>query len=93
MTEIPDDFANWKHLLYVADTISELPADPSSYEEIRRLLNSLDEHFPRSLNPLEDFRAYAVRQFCKSLAQSLQSLHESKPSPGLFRWIKREQKK
>lgn len=64
------DFAKWRHLLFVAESISKLP-DDKLMSEMQELMHSLDEYFPRSLNPLSDFRAYATRQFCKSVSNAI----------------------
>lgn len=72
------DFASWRHLLFVADQISSLP-DHELLVGIQGLMNSLDEHFPRSLSPLIDFRSYANRQFCKSISNAIRRIEKSQP--------------
>lgn len=71
---LPENFANWKHLLYAADVLSQLPSDRSSLKQLKELLNSLEVHFPRGLNPVGDFQAYAFRQFCKALSKTLEKI-------------------
>jgi hypothetical protein len=85
MKEKPDalpDFASWRHLIFVADRISNLP-DHELASGIHELMNSLDEYFPRSLHPLKDFRSYATRQFCKSISRALHQLENPSPKSSL----------
>lgn len=74
----PPNFSSWRHLLFVADQISSLP-DHELMVGIQELMNSLDEHFPRSLSPLIDFRSYANRQFCKSISKAIRRIEKSQP--------------
>lgn len=97
MEDKPDnslpDFNRWKHLLFVADRVQDLP-DEKLLEESTELIQSLLEHFPRELHPIEDLRAYAVRQFCKSIALALSRIEKSSPKPnGFLRWMRRESEK
>lgn len=88
----PNDFSNWKHLLYIADCLFELPKKGESLSEIRQLLGSVEEHFPRTLNPLDDFSAYTVRRFCMALRIALESVEEHPPPSLLSKWLGKNSK-
>jgi hypothetical protein len=74
----PLDLGSWKHLLYVADAISQIPTDKNALNELVGLLNSLEVHFPRTIDPVDDFRAYAVRRFCMALRKTLFEMNNQK---------------
>lgn len=71
-----ENFSKWRHLLFAANSLSELSKEQLPFIELRRSLGSLEEYFPRELNPLDDFPAYALRQFCKSLSKTLDSIED-----------------
>lgn len=67
---------SWKHLLFAAESLVELPRNEKVIAEVRRLLDSLEEHFPRSIDPVEDFPAYSVRRFCLALNSLFEDLEK-----------------
>lgn len=68
-----EELGSWKHLIYAADVLTEMQSKDRQaiLRGISHLLASLEVHFPRNLDPVEDFRAYAVRRFCLALRNSL----------------------
>jgi len=60
------DFSKWQHLLYVAEKLRE---ESCSNEDVKTLLSSLEIYFPRTLNPVDDFRGYAARHFFKAITE------------------------
>lgn len=64
----------WKHLIYAAETLSERGRNPHSIRKVVECLNSIEEVFPKTLDPIEDFEGFALRQFVKALKSSLVQL-------------------
>ncbi len=81
-TEVP--IGSWKHLLYAAESLMDLPKDKEALSEAIRMLNSLEEHFPRTIDPVNDFPAYAVRRFCLALNSVLEDLSKNSPNSSSF---------
>ena len=79
LDELSHDLGNWRHLLYAADTLLQLPKEKDVFFELTHLLISLEEHFSRNLDPIDDFEAYAVRRFCMALRSVLEEREEEIP--------------
>ncbi|RKH92521.1 hypothetical protein D7Y04_42605 [Corallococcus sp. AB038B] len=72
----------WQHLLHAAflleeeDSAARARGDTSGTEErqrrVKRLLDSLLEVFPSSLDPVDDFEGYAVRRLAQVLLRTLE---------------------
>ncbi len=60
----------WQHLVTVASLLDESPPERSA-AEARGLLHSVLEVFPQSIEPADDFEAYAVRRLAASLLRAL----------------------
>lgn len=68
-----DEWARWKHLLYISELIEGLNQGPSDIPKMIALFESLEEcAFPKSVDPVEEPHAYAVRQFIKALKNALE---------------------
>ena len=72
----------WQHLLHAAflleeeDSAARARGDTTGMEErqrrVQRLLDSLLEVFPSSLDPVDDFEGYAVRRLAQVLLRTLE---------------------
>ncbi len=58
----------WDHLVAQPFAIDDAPAD-SLLEQTQAALASLDEVFPRSLDPIDDPAGYAVRRFVRAVGR------------------------
>jgi hypothetical protein len=67
-----EEWARWKHLLYISELIETLLAGSPTIPNVLTLFESLDSAFPKSLDPIEEPQAYAVRQFVKALKIALE---------------------
>ncbi|HNS95368.1 MAG TPA: hypothetical protein PLJ27_17415 [Polyangiaceae bacterium] len=66
----------WMHLVHGADRLEE-SASEQAFEVACNYLQSVLEVFPKDLDPVDDFEAYAVRRLARSI------LHVMKPPPPL----------
>lgn len=61
----------WKHVIYAAETLSGIERSPTSIEQIIKCLDEIEEVFPKTVDPVEDFEGYALRQFTKAIKSAL----------------------
>lgn len=66
----------WKHVIYTAEALSEMTRDPASIENVIKCLDDIEEVFPKTLDPVEEFEGYALRQFSKALKSALLRIQE-----------------
>lgn len=62
----------WQHLVTIAHLLDESPPERSA-AEVRALLHSVLEVFPESIEPVDDFEAYAVRRLVASIVRALEA--------------------
>lgn len=63
----------WQHLVTCAFALEEAPAEARQVE-LARVLASVAEVFPRTLDPVEDFEGYAVRRFVLALTEAVSAV-------------------
>jgi hypothetical protein len=61
----------WQNLLATAMSLEANASDPAA---VRRLLDSVLEVFPASLDPVDDFEGFAVRRLAQAFRQALPPL-------------------
>jgi len=62
----------WQHLVTIAFLLDESPPERAA-GEVRVLLQSVLEVFPESIEPVDDFEAYAVRRLAAALLRALEA--------------------
>ncbi len=62
----------WQHLVTIALLLDESPPEMAT-AEVRALLHSVLEVFPKSIEPIDDFEAYAVRRLAAALLRALEA--------------------
>lgn len=74
--EIPKHWSRWKHVILTAEMLSaDLARNPNRQIEIELMLRSLEsveEMFPKALDPVDDIEGFAFRQFCRAFRKSLE---------------------
>ena len=76
----------WRHIIYASEYLAAIQENPNpkSFQEIVKCLESIEEVFPKILDPIEDLEEYALRQFVKSLKSTLLILNQEKKSEGTW---------
>ena len=63
----------WQHLVHAAELLEEPGTDALKRRaRLEVLLCSLLEVFPSTLDPVDDFEAWALRRFTQALRKSLE---------------------
>ena len=62
----------WQHLVTMAFHLDESHPEVAA-AEARSLLRSVLEVFPRGIEPIDDFEAFAVRRLAASLLRALEA--------------------
>ena len=62
----------WQHLVTIAILLDESPPERAA-GEVRVFLQSVLEVFPESIEPVDDFEAYAVRRLAAALLRALEA--------------------
>ena len=78
------DADRWTQLLALAEALAAVgpspsPPGPEGEQRLREITSALlavQELFPKSTDPVDDYEAYCVRRFCKALLQAVEALRE-----------------